>query len=262
MIYHILTNKGSREMNEDYAGVGERDGAFCAVLADGLGGHGRGEVASELAVKTSLSLWENFAGNTEGFLEKCFLESQEKLLKKQEEENAKGEMKTTMTLLVSDGRKVQWGHIGDSRLYCFFDNKMVARTLDHSVPQMLVASGEIKEKDIRGHEDRNRLLRVMGVPWDSPRYELAKPADHEKRFAFLLCSDGFWELIEDKEMVSCLKKSATPREWLEEMEKIVLKNGSGKNMDNYTAIGVFPGDEKEKDEGGSFFKKLFKGKTL
>ena len=63
-------------------------------------------------------------------------------------------------------------------------------------------------------------------------------------------------------MVSCLKKSATPKEWLEEMEKIVLKNGSGKNMDNYTAIGVFLGDEKEKDEGGSFFKKLFKGKTL
>ena len=53
-------------------------------------------MASELAVKISLSLWENFAGNTEGFLEKCFRKSQEKLLKKQEEENAKGEMKTTM----------------------------------------------------------------------------------------------------------------------------------------------------------------------
>ena len=56
-------------------------------------------------------------------------------------------------------------------------------------------------------------------------------------------------------MVSCLKKAATPKEWLEAMEQIVLKNGVGKKMDNYTAIGVFLGDEKEKKT--SFFKKLF-----
>ena len=164
-------------------------------------------------------------------------------------------MKTTMTALVCDGKQVQWGHIGDSRLYMFQDNKIATRTLDHSVPQMLVATGEIKEKDIRGHEDRNRLLKVMGTPWDKPKYELADPVPCKKEMAFLLSSDGFWELVEDRDMVSCLKKAATPKEWLEAMEQIVLKNGVGKKMDNYTAIGVFLGDEKEKKT--SFFKKLF-----
>ena len=61
MRYHVLTNNGGREVNEDYAAVLTReDGSFCAVLADGLGGHGRGEVASELVVRNSLSLWETF----------------------------------------------------------------------------------------------------------------------------------------------------------------------------------------------------------
>ncbi len=256
MKYHVLTNNGGREVNEDYAAVLTReDGSFCAVLADGLGGHGRGEVASELVVRNSLSLWETFSGKTEDFLNLCFQDSQEKLLQKQLAEHAQDSMKTTMTALVCDGKQVQWGHIGDSRLYMFQDNKIATRTLDHSVPQMLVATGEIKEKDIRGHEDRNRLLKVMGTPWDKPKYELADPVPCKKEMAFLLSSDGFWELVEDRDMVSCLKKAATPKEWLEAMEQIVLKNGVGKKMDNYTAIGVFLGDEKEKKT--SFFKKLF-----
>ena len=256
MKYHVLTNNGGREVNEDYAAVLTReDGSFCAVLADGLGGHGRGEVASELVVRNSLSLWETFSGKTEDFLNLCFQDSQEKLLQKQLAEHAQDSMKTTMTALVCDGKQVQWGHIGDSRLYMFQDNKIATRTLDHSVPQMLVATGEIKEKDIRGHEDRNRLLKVMGTPWDKPKYELADPVPCRKEMAFLLSSDGFWELVEDRDMVSCLKKAATPKEWLEAMEQIVLKNGVGKKMDNYTAIGVLLGDEKEKKT--SFFKKLF-----
>ena len=57
--------------------------------------------------------------------------------------------------------------------------------------------------------------------------------------AFLLCSDGFWELIEEKTMQTMLKKSETPENWLDNMEKEVLKNGKGKEMDNYSAVAVF-----------------------
>ncbi|RGZ01889.1 protein phosphatase 2C domain-containing protein [Clostridium sp. AM58-1XD] len=258
MIYHVLSKTGGRTVNEDYAGVTENKSGFCAILADGLGGHGRGEVASELVVDNGLSMWNSFYGSTEEFLNGCFQNGQARLLAKQEEEHAQGEMKTTMTALVSDGNKVQWGHIGDSRLYCFYKGHLTARTLDHSVPQMLVASGEIKEKDIRGHEDRNRLLRVMGAPWDKPKYELSKPVDWDDSLVFLLCSDGFWELIEEKEMTACLKKAAGPEEWLKEMEAVVLKNGKGKNMDNYTAIGIFLGEEKEHSGGNGLFSRLFK----
>lgn len=63
---------------------------------------------------------------------------------------------------------------------------------------MLVAAGQLKEKQIRNHPDRNRLLRVLGVDWDSPKYQLEEPKERLGKQAFLLCTDGFWELIEEK----------------------------------------------------------------
>ncbi len=106
---------------------------------------------------------------------------------------------------------------------------------------MLVAAGEIDEKEIRHHPDRNRLVRVMGMEWDEPKYQVSEPMPEEPGQAFLLCSDGFWENIEEEQMEACLQKSANPHEWLERMEKIVVKNGRGTNMDNYSAIVVFAG---------------------
>jgi len=82
-------------------------------------------------------------------------------------------------------------------------------------------------------------MRSMGVEWETPQYELMKPVPMRKCQAFLLCSDGFWELILEEEMCSLLKNSSSPEEWLEEMEKVVLKNGKDKNMDNYSAIAVW-----------------------
>ena len=112
-------------------------------------------------------------------------------------------------------------------------------TLDHSVPQMMVSRGDLREKDIRKHEDRNRLLRVMGAEWDSPKYQMTGPVRVTRHTSFLLCSDGFWELIDEKMMCRTLKKAGSAREWLGVMEKIVLENGRGTNMDNYSAIAVF-----------------------
>ena len=59
---------------------------------------------------------------------------------------------------------------------------------------MLVAAGEIDEKEIRHHPDRNRLVRVMGMEWDEPKYQVSEPMPEEPGQAFLLCSDGFWEI--------------------------------------------------------------------
>ena len=79
----------------------------------------------------------------------------------------------------------------------------------------------------------------MGAEWESPKYEMSDPMAITGRTSFLLCSDGFWELIEERQMCKALKKSKTPREWLENMEQVVLENGRGTNMDNYSAIAVF-----------------------
>ena len=147
-------------------------------------------------------------------------------------------MKTTAVVLCID-EMIRWCHVGDSRLYYFKKKKLIQRTLDHSVPQMLVYAGEIKEKEIRNHPDRNRLLRVMGMEWTSNSYTLSDPVEKTGEQAFLLCSDGFWELIVEKEMQKCLKKAKTPEEWLELMKQIILKNGSNRDMDNFSAVAVW-----------------------
>jgi len=233
--YASLTEKGSRDINEDSISLAGGAGAGFFVLADGLGGHGYGDVASGIVVACAM---ESFAKKP-GDLDSCFLEGQNQLTIKQQEINARNEMKTTMVCLcISDG-KAKWGHIGDSRLYHFKAGKCSERTIDHSVTQMLVAMGEIREKAIRGHADRNRLLRVMGTDWDAPKYELSEEIELTGQDVFLLCSDGFWEWITESAMEKTLKKSASPGLWLDLMEKTILKNGSGKNMDNYSAIAVF-----------------------
>lgn len=237
--FDILSNRGEREYNEDYAGAKTRGDAYCFVLADGLGGHGGGDEASRIVSEHILHDFVRNGEVSERYLRKCFEESQQALLAAQEQQGRTREMKTTLTVLLADETRIQWGHIGDSRIYYFQDKKLKQKTLDHSVPQMLVLAGRLKEKQIRGHADRNRLLRVMGTEWDAPQYEIAPPLQRMGGEAFLLCSDGFWEWIPEKTMQRLLKKADSPAEWLELMEQAVLKQGSGKHMDNYSAAGVF-----------------------
>ena len=236
--YQLFTDKGGRDGNEDSVRTVQNGDSYCFVLCDGLGGHGRGEVASSLVADSITEMFkERGAGDT--FFETSLDDAQRKLLEEQKRLKAMSEMKTTATMLVINGDKYRIAHIGDSRVYVFRKNKVLSRTLDHSVPQMLVLAGDIKEKHIRCHPDRNRLLRVMGVEWDSPRYEIAQECSLEKGDAFLLCSDGFWEPITEKEMCKSLKKAKTPSQWVERMEEIIRKNADHDSMDNFSAIAVF-----------------------
>lgn len=150
-------------------------------------------------------------------------------------------MKTTLVILEIEKERIRWGHIGDSRLYYFVNGRIRERTLDHSVPQMLVSAGEIKEKAIRHHPDRNRLLRVLGTDGDDEpvNYQESEVVKRTGGQAFLLCTDGFWELIEEKKMEAALKKASTPDQWIAAMQEIICKNGRGTNMDNYSAVAVW-----------------------
>ncbi len=237
--FDILSKPGERDHNEDYAGMQQRGEAYCFVLADGLGGHGGGDEASRMVSECVL---DDFAENgivSQRYLAARFEAGQRILLQEQRRQRRMMEMKTTLTVLLADSTQVLWGHIGDSRIYHFKGRKLHSRTMDHSVPQMLVAAGKLKEKKIRGHADRSRLLRVMGVEWEEPQYEIAQPQPYMAGDAFLLCSDGFWEWIQEKSMQQLLKKAASPTEWLCKMEADVCRHGSGKHMDNYSAVAVF-----------------------
>lgn len=238
MDYAFVSNLGTRDYNEDSVVALETDNKSLFVIADGLGGHGKGEVASAIVTDTFKKCFENENIDDDTFIPSTILESQSSILREQKAQNAPFEMKTTCAALLISNGMCRIGHVGDTRAYVFKKNKVKVRTLDHSVPQMLVMSGEIKEKHIRNHPDRNRLLRVLGIKWDSPLYEVSEDIPLSECQAFLLCSDGFWELCDEKMMCYFLKKSNYADEWLNMMSDEVNKNGKGTDMDNFTAITI------------------------
>lgn len=237
LTYKKFSEPGNREINEDCVGIAESGSSLCCVLCDGLGGHGRGEEASQLVVDEMLAYFRQ-SGNMIEEIGAAFEDAQQKLLAAQKVKGAKFEMKTTATMLVMNDKEIRWGHIGDSRVYFFKKGKYKARTIDHSVPQMLVLAKDIKEKEIRHHPDRNKLLRVLGIEWGANSYVVSKKIRRKEQMAFLLCSDGFWELIEEREMETLLRQSKDASAWVEAMAAVVRKNGEGKNMDNFSAIAV------------------------
>jgi len=236
--YAALSKVGGREINEDSVVAVEKDGSFCFVVADGLGGHGKGDVASQAVVSVFKREFEVNRQGVDEFLKHALVLSNDTILDIQKSENDRYGIKTTTVALAIIGNKCAWGHVGDSRLYAFRKNKVYKRTLDHSVPQMLVLCGEIKESAIRGHQDRNKLLKSLGTEWEKAQYELSDIGDPHKYQAFLLCSDGFWESINEKRMCATLKNAHDADEWLTYMTDEIERDCISQDMDNYTAIAV------------------------
>lgn len=207
-------------------------------MCDGLGGHGMGDIASQMAVEIFFEEMSSDKKSKRVIID-TFEKAQETILKEQENRNASNKIKTTAVVAVVDEHHAHIGHIGDSRLYIFRNNKISKRTLDHSIPQMLALSKEIKDEEIRNHPDRNMLLRVIGTEWQEAQYEMMKSIPLRKIQAMLLCSDGFWELIDEEAMCQCLKDANNVEDWLETMIKIVEINGTGRDMDNFSAIAIW-----------------------
>lgn len=244
-MYDILVAKyselGDRERNEDFYLTGSAYNSCFFALADGLGGHGLGDEASKSVCHTAIEyLTQNPEFTNEDF-PKLYDICQEKLLIHQESKHANNKMRTTLNLLCIKGSIAYWSHIGDSRTYYIKDYKIEKRTSDHSVSQMLASVGEISDQDIRFHEDRNRLLRVLGDQDQDPKCEVETPVQLTGNQKFLLCSDGFWEFITEQQILQCLTKSETPTNWLENMLELVHqnKNSLDKKMDNTTIVAVW-----------------------
>ena len=144
MNWATISEQGGREINEDCLGAFHNGDRHIFVVADGLGGHGRGDIASSLAVK---AFDETLAGNSEPLpllLSSAFLKAQAFILAEQKRSGCFFQMKTTACALAVDRGHAMWSHIGDSRVYAFSHNKVKKKTLDHSVPQMLVLTREIR----------------------------------------------------------------------------------------------------------------------
>lgn len=230
------SNNGERAVNEDSVGFYTHNDLYVFALCDGLGGHGRGEIASQTAVEAMLNEAAACVYDAE-MISKCFEKANVCVLEKQTENALNKDMKTTGTLLIINKDNACWGHIGDSRIYYFHKNKYIKRTLDHSIPQMLVSTGEIRERDIRHHEDRNRLLRC--IPWNNKKYEIDEVGFKLKaEDCFLIMSDGFWDWVDEKTMKKCIKKGKSAEDTGVLLIKEAFDKGRGNNMDNLSLIVV------------------------
>ncbi|HZG72559.1 MAG TPA: protein phosphatase 2C domain-containing protein [Chondromyces sp.] len=230
----IVCNKGGRVVNEDYADFLTSEHSGCWAVADGLGGHGAGETAAEIAVKSVIS---DFDGGVPD-LAMLMMNAHQAVQLAQSQKLEYRHMRTTLAVLVCHDGIASWAHAGDSRVYHFRDRCLNIQTKDHSVCQALVNAGEICFEEIRGHADRNRLYRVLGSE-GKIKFSLQSPPLHVKEGdAFLMCTDGFWELVTEQEMEEALTRSHHPAKWLEEMEQL-LKRRATPRHDNYSAIAIF-----------------------
>lgn len=244
-----LYEPGGRVRNEDaHHHVYLDNGACCWIVADGLGGHGGGDVASKTAVEgfitdfttTDLPL-------TTDQLQNHLQAAHEAILAKKKRDSDLQDMRTTVVALVSDGINALWIHVGDSRLYVIRNGILSVLTSDHSVPQALVNAGDIRPQDIRYHIDRNRLLRDVGGDKPVKPTLCSKPWSLQDGDIFLLCTDGFWELVTETAMLADLAKSDSPESWLNTMErrlKITAEAKYHNRHDNYTATAIFVVDEQ------------------
>lgn len=229
---YAYTNRGGRTHNEDSLRASPEQGIF--VLADGLGGHSRGEVASALAVDTLFTGMAQAEGLDEAGLLKLFQDANDAILRQQAQPGQE-EMRTTAAALkLTDGAAV-WAHIGDSRLYRFSKGELAGVTADHSVTYRKFLGGEISYMDVYHDDDRGRLLRVLGKEPCRPEagQGSVSPGD-----AFLLCSDGFWEYVYTEEIQADLCRARTPEEWAESMLLRHIRR-TPPGSDNCSLITVF-----------------------
>lgn len=233
MQFASYSNIGGRTENEDSVLRSMQDDRLCLVVADGLGGHGGGKIASSAAVNSICSEWDGTI--SQDTLKELIVRAHDKVCRQQ---SPIQQMKTTVVALLLADQKSIWAHVGDSRLYHFHNGKLVFQTTDHSVSQIAVMLGDITPDQIRFHPDRSRILRALGQEDGPPNITLAEETLPPGQHAFLLCTDGFWEYVLEEEMEDDLRQATSPALWISRMRDRLEARIPEQN-DNNTAAAVW-----------------------
>ncbi|HNT39790.1 MAG TPA: protein phosphatase 2C domain-containing protein [Rubrivivax sp.] len=237
----LLSEPGGRSGNEDACGHWHSDDHLCCVLADGAGGHGGGDVASRLVVQTLLAAFADAPSEDGAALARLVRRANAALLERRQGDPRLRDMHTTLVCLVIDfvAARAHWVHAGDSRLYWFRHGRLHQRTLDHSLVQGLLQAGVLTPEQARSHPRRSELQSALGTRAEDLRIEAGGDVTLVPGDAFLLCSDGLWEFVDDEAMQDALAHSATAGAWVAALEQRVRAGARGHaTHDNFSALAV------------------------
>jgi len=221
-----LCEPGARPVQQDRWGEAEVNGVHCYAVADGLGGHGGGELAAHLAIEAILAA---FAAGGAVSADALLETANQAIAAAQQQHELQRLMRSTGLVLLLHDDQATWAHAGDTRLYAFAGQALLTQTKDHSVPQALVDAGDITMDQVRFHEDRNRLVRSLGTDGTCR----PTPGQLAGAEGFLLATDGFWEWVPESAMLAAWNATTSAASWLNQMAA-----GLEEPDDNYTALVI------------------------
>ena len=235
-VYQI-SRKGGREKNEDRMGYCYTRDSGLFALADGMGGHPEGEMASQLALQTIAALYQRDArpvlADPIRFLQDAIMAGHHQLLRYASEKGLLDTPRTTIVACILQGNTAYWAHCGDSRLYFVRGDKLIARTRDHSYSELQQSLSSVVPLNER--YNRNVLFTCLGSP-GKPVVDTAGPLKLKEGDRIMLCSDGLWGTVEDEEITRNLA-TRTISDAVPELVEVALRNG-GPKCDNVTVIAM------------------------
>jgi serine/threonine protein phosphatase PrpC len=235
-VYQV-SRKGGREKNEDRMGYCYTRDSGLFALADGMGGHPEGEVASQLALQTLAAAFQREAKSTLKsplrFLQDAILAGHHQLLRYATEKGLVDTPRTTVVACVLQGKAAFWAHCGDSRLYLVRAGKLIARTRDHSYTELQQTLSQVVPIDARFN--RSVLFTCLGSP-GKPVIDTVGPVNLQTGDRLIVCSDGLWSQLDDDAIVDLLTTRSLS-DAVPEMVERALRNG-GTRGDNVTVLAV------------------------
>ncbi|WP_088228488.1 Stp1/IreP family PP2C-type Ser/Thr phosphatase [Desulfosporosinus sp. FKB] len=222
-----------RKNNEDSFLVLHDHGIF--AVADGMGGHRAGEVASSTALGELEKLAPQLKGlsdqDLEGWLVESFTQANRVVYESSTTEPQNAGMGTTLTALLIRDTRALIAHAGDSRAYLWRQEELTPLTKDHSLVGELVRLGQISLEEAEKHPQRHVLMRAVGA--DQEIEVDCQTISLRSEDVFLLCTDGFSNMISDQELAAEFSESGTWEERLERLRQLILERGA---PDNFTAL--------------------------
>jgi len=197
------------------------------AVADGMGGHRGGEVASNLALETVQTLFEQGSGTLAEQVE----QANRAVFDRSQKDRSVSGMGTTLTAALIDGGRVHLAHVGDSRAYLFRAGELSLLTEDHTLVHKMVVEGEITEEEAETHPHRSILTRALGV--DAAVQVDESDVEVAGGDRILLCSDGLTGMVSDEQIQEILGRNPDPQPAVDELVKEANRAGG---IDNITAV--------------------------